>query len=170
MALDVDGLARRPPGKQILPARVVLRNAQHGPRPVALGPAAHERGGARWSGVGPIRSVGQTDTPACERIQVGREPPPAEISDAIRPHRVDRLAAVIDHSEVQARDRERALEQVEAGPAVPLGPRHRRRAHTGGARQLALAEVCAPAGSPQRAGHVEGSGHGPSLERCQWDR
>ena len=154
MARDVDGLGRRPAGKQILLARVVPRGAQRGPCPVALRPAAHERGGARWSGVGPIRPVGQTDTPACERIQVGREPPPAEVSDAIRPHRVDRLAAVVDHREAQARDRERPLEQVEARPAVPLGPRHRRRAHTGGARQLALAEVGAPASPPQHAGHV----------------
>jgi hypothetical protein len=98
---------------------------------------------------------------------MGRKTPPAEVSDAIRPHRVDRLAAVIDHREVQARDRERALEQVEARPAVSLGPCHRRRAHTAGARQLALAEVGAPASPPQHAGHVERSGHGPSLERCQ---
>jgi hypothetical protein len=101
---------------------------------------------------------------------MGRQPPLAEISDAIRSHRVDRLTAVIHHGEVQARDRERALEQVEARPAVPLGPRHRGRAHTGGACQLALAEVGTPAGPPQHAGHVQGLGHGPSLERRQQGR
>jgi len=167
VAREVDGLGSRSLWKQIRLTRVVLRSALRGPCAIAHWPAAHERGGARRSRIGPIRPVGETDTPVCERIQVGREPSPAEVPDAIRPHRVDRLAALIDHREVQARDRERALEQVEARPAVPLGPRHRRRAHTGGAGQLALAEVGAPAGPPQHTGHVERSGHGTSLDRCQ---
>jgi hypothetical protein len=170
VARDMDMFRTRSHRKQVGRARVILRGAAGGSGPVPLGSSAQEGDGAWWPGIRAVTPVGQADAPAGERVQMRREASPAEVTDAIRSHRLDRLAAVVDHRQAQAGDREHALEQVEGQPPVPLCPGHRCRAHAGGACQLALAEISAPACPPQHAGHVEEFGHGSSLDRCQCGR
>lgn len=164
---DVHRTGRRTSRQQVRAGRMIRRSAERGPNPVALRPAPDERRGPGRPRVGPVSPVGQTHSPVREGVEVGGQAAPAEIADAVRPHRPNRCAALVDHGETQAGDRQRPLEQVEGGPAVALRPSDRRRAHTGGFRQLPLAEIGAAAGPPQRAGHVEASGHAPSFEGPQ---
>jgi hypothetical protein len=105
-----------------------------------------------------------------ERVEMSRQSSPAEVTDAIRSHRLDRLAAVVDDRQAQPRDRQRPLQQVEARPTARLRSRHGGSAGAERFRQLALAEIGAAPGPSENAGDVEGCGHATSLDRCPWRR